>query len=48
MTLRKKILSVILLLIVGTLAVLAVMLSHDAPCGVAQPLPANTDRKSVV
>jgi NADPH:quinone reductase-like Zn-dependent oxidoreductase len=41
MTLRKKILSVVLLLIVGTLAVLAVMLSHDAPCGVAQPLPAN-------
>ena len=42
MTLRKKILSVVLLLIVGTLAVLAVMLSHDAPCGAAQPLPANT------
>ena len=42
MTLRKKILSLVLLLIVGTLAVLAVMLSHDAPCGAAQPLPANT------
>ena len=42
MTLRKKILSVVLLLIVGTLAVLAVMLSHDAPCGAAQPLPADT------
>jgi NADPH:quinone reductase-like Zn-dependent oxidoreductase len=41
MTLRKKILSVVLLLIVGTLAVLAVMLSHDAPCGAAQPLPVN-------
>jgi NADPH:quinone reductase-like Zn-dependent oxidoreductase len=42
MTLRKKILSGILLLVVVTVAVLAVMLSHDAPCGVAQPLPANT------
>ena len=42
MTLRKKILSVVLLLIVGTLAVLAVMLSHDAPCGATQPVPANT------
>jgi NADPH:quinone reductase-like Zn-dependent oxidoreductase len=42
MTLRKKILSGVLLLVVVTVAVLAVMLSHDAPCGVAQPLPANT------
>jgi NADPH:quinone reductase-like Zn-dependent oxidoreductase len=42
MTLRRKILSGVLLLIVVTVAVLAVMLSHDAPCGVAQPLSANT------
>ena len=48
MTLRKKILSVVLLLIVGTLAVLAVMLSHDAPCGAAQPVPANTPSMKAV
>jgi NADPH:quinone reductase-like Zn-dependent oxidoreductase len=42
MTLRKKILGGVLLLLVATVAVLAVMLSHDAPCGIAQPLPANT------
>jgi NADPH:quinone reductase-like Zn-dependent oxidoreductase len=48
MTLRKKVLSVVLLLVVGTLAVLAVMLSHDAPCGAAQPLPANTPSMKAV
>ena len=48
MTLRKKILSLVLLLIVGTLAVLAVMLSHDAPCGAAQPVPANTPSMKAV
>jgi NADPH:quinone reductase-like Zn-dependent oxidoreductase len=48
MTLRKKILGVVLLLIVGTLAVLAVMLSHDAPCGAAQPVPANTPSMKAV
>ena len=42
MTPRRKILSGVLLLVVVTVAVLAVMLSRDAPCGVAQPLPANT------
>jgi NADPH:quinone reductase-like Zn-dependent oxidoreductase len=42
MTRRNKVLSVVLLLVVVTLSVLAVMLSHDAPCGVATPLPANT------
>jgi NADPH:quinone reductase-like Zn-dependent oxidoreductase len=42
MTLRKKILGVVLSLVVATVAVLAVMLSHDGPCGVAQTLPANS------
>ena len=41
MTLIRKILSVVSLLVVVALAVLAVMLSHDAPCGVAPSLPAN-------
>jgi NADPH:quinone reductase-like Zn-dependent oxidoreductase len=41
-TLIKKILGAVSLLVVVALAVLAVMLSHDAPCGVAQPLAANT------
>jgi NADPH:quinone reductase-like Zn-dependent oxidoreductase len=36
------VLSVVSLLVVILIAVLAVMLSHDAPCGVAPPLPANT------
>ncbi len=42
MTRRSKVLSGALVLVVVALAVLAVVLSHDSPCGVAQPLPANT------
>jgi NADPH:quinone reductase-like Zn-dependent oxidoreductase len=42
MTLRSKVLSAVLLLVVVALSALAVVLSHDSPCGVAQPLPANT------
>jgi NADPH:quinone reductase-like Zn-dependent oxidoreductase len=41
MTRRSKVLSVVLLLVVVALSVVAVVLSHDSPCGVAQPLPAN-------
>jgi NADPH:quinone reductase-like Zn-dependent oxidoreductase len=36
------VLSVVLLLVVVALSVVAVVLSHDSPCGVAQPLPVNT------
>ncbi len=42
MTRTKKVLSAVVLLVVVLISVLAVMLSHDAPCGVAPPLPANT------
>ena len=42
MTRTKKVLSAVALLVVVLISVLAVMLSHDAPCGVAPPLPANT------
>jgi NADPH:quinone reductase-like Zn-dependent oxidoreductase len=42
MTLRKKILSVVLSLLVVMVAVLAVMFSHDGPCGVAPTLPAGS------
>jgi len=42
MTRRSKVLSVALVLVVGALSVLAVVLSHDSPCGVAQPPPADT------
>ena len=42
MTRTKKVLSAVALLVVILISVLAVMLSHDAPCGVAPPLPANT------
>ncbi|HEY0339432.1 MAG TPA: NAD(P)-dependent alcohol dehydrogenase, partial [Steroidobacteraceae bacterium] len=42
MTLRNKVLSVVLVLVVGALATLAVAVSHDSPCEVAAPLPAGT------
>jgi NADPH:quinone reductase-like Zn-dependent oxidoreductase len=48
MTLTKKILTAISLLVVVAIAVLAVMLSHDAPCGVAQPPPAGTPSMQAV
>jgi NADPH:quinone reductase-like Zn-dependent oxidoreductase len=48
MTLRRKLLSIVLLLVVGGLAALGLVLSHDAPCGVAGPLAANTQSMKAV
>jgi NADPH:quinone reductase-like Zn-dependent oxidoreductase len=42
MTRRYKVLSVVLLAVVVTLSSLALVLSHDAPCGTAHAVPANT------
>jgi NADPH:quinone reductase-like Zn-dependent oxidoreductase len=38
---RYKVLSVVLILVVVTLSSLALVLSHDSPCGAAQAVPAN-------
>ena len=42
MTRRSKIVSVVLVLLLAALVSLALVLSHDAPCGTAAAVPANT------
>lgn len=42
MTRRNKVLSTVLILVVATLSFLAVLLSYDSSCGVAQPASTNT------
>jgi NADPH:quinone reductase-like Zn-dependent oxidoreductase len=42
MKLRYKVLGAIAILVVVAIGSLAVVLSHDSPCGAAPPLPANT------
>ena len=48
MTRRYKVLSVVLTLVVVMLASLALMLSHDSPCGVAQAVPPNTQSMKAI
>ncbi|HEY0799840.1 MAG TPA: alcohol dehydrogenase catalytic domain-containing protein, partial [Steroidobacteraceae bacterium] len=42
MTRRNKVLSIVLILVVATASSLAFALSHNSPCGSAQPPPAGT------
>jgi NADPH:quinone reductase-like Zn-dependent oxidoreductase len=48
MTRRYKVLSVVLVLVVVTLWSLALLLSHDSPCGAAQAIPANTQSMKAI
>jgi NADPH:quinone reductase-like Zn-dependent oxidoreductase len=48
MTRRYKVLSVVLMLLVVTLSSLALVLSHNSPCGTAQPVPANTQSMKAI
>jgi NADPH:quinone reductase-like Zn-dependent oxidoreductase len=48
MTRRYKVLSVVLMLVVVTLSSLALVLSHDSPCGAAQAVPANTQSMKAI
>jgi NADPH:quinone reductase-like Zn-dependent oxidoreductase len=48
MTRRNKVLSGILLVVVVALSSLALVLSHDTPCGVAQAVPANTQSMKAI
>jgi NADPH:quinone reductase-like Zn-dependent oxidoreductase len=48
MTRRYKVLSVVLMLVVVTLLSLALVLSHDSPCGAAQAIPANTQSMKAI
>jgi NADPH:quinone reductase-like Zn-dependent oxidoreductase len=49
MSRRRKVLGIVLVMIVAMLALLALVVSHDSPCGVPQPVPANTrSMKAVV
>ena len=45
---RYKVLGVVFLLVAVTVVSLALVVSHDAPCGVAQPLPANTQSMKAI
>jgi NADPH:quinone reductase-like Zn-dependent oxidoreductase len=48
MTRTRKVLSVVLMLIALVMASLAAVISHDSPCGVAQPVPANTQSMQAI
>ena len=45
---RHKVLSIVLLLIVVTLGSLALVVSHDSPCGAREPMPANTQSMQAI
>jgi NADPH:quinone reductase-like Zn-dependent oxidoreductase len=45
---RYKVLSVVLVLVVATVSSLALLLSHDSPCGTAQPVAANTQSMQAI
>jgi NADPH:quinone reductase-like Zn-dependent oxidoreductase len=45
---RYKVLSVVLILMLVALSSLALVLSHDSPCGAAQPVPANTQAMKAI
>ena len=45
---RHKVLSIVLLLIVVTVGSLALVVSHDSPCGAREPMPANTQSMQAI
>jgi NADPH:quinone reductase-like Zn-dependent oxidoreductase len=48
MALRYKVLTIVLMLLLVTASSLALVLSHDSPCGAALPLPAGTQSMKAV